>query len=156
LVKNPEEIVLVTLFDLWIDNTDRRVTNSNLLINFTDQHVYVFDHYDCFGGVSKLNHLNPETAWVDSSGKIVESDFGQFLLKQIKKEHFDQTIEAFRAKASNHEQILRILETIRTFIPTNWVISSTLFDQLESFLLNTDRIERVIDHITRKFRPYTQ
>lgn len=94
ICSKPQDIILITLMDLWLDNRDRKVTNSNLLLNFSDDFMYVFDHYDCFGGTRQIGNINVKSM-IQSNGMFIESNLGQYFLKLTSKSQFDIIVDKF-------------------------------------------------------------
>jgi len=56
--------------------------------------MYVFDHYDCFGGTRQIGNINVKSM-IQSNGMFIESNLGQYFLKLTSKSQFDIIVDKF-------------------------------------------------------------
>jgi hypothetical protein len=59
-LSNPEDLIRIAVFDLWVDNADRHSGNYNLLLNMEDGKLKIIaiDHAFTFGGLKGMNIFN--------------------------------------------------------------------------------------------------
>lgn len=59
-LRNPEDLLKIALFDIWVENSDRKPTNYNILLktNSAKLDIFAIDHAFTFDSV-KYSDLNP-------------------------------------------------------------------------------------------------
>lgn len=60
---NPEDLIRIAIFDLWVDNADRNSSNYNLITKLEDGKLKIIsiDHAFTFGGLKGMNIFNATT-----------------------------------------------------------------------------------------------
>ncbi len=83
---NPDDLIRIAVFDLWVDNVDRHSENYNLLTKLEDNKLrfYAIDHAFCFGGLNGMNTFN-ERSTVSTYKKLIVSQYFRSIAKHYTK-----------------------------------------------------------------------
>lgn len=80
---NPQDLVKIAAFDVFVDNTDRgRNENYNMLLQSVDKksQIVPIDHAFAFGGVHGLRSFNPR--WpLSTEEKLVQTPYFQSVVR---------------------------------------------------------------------------
>lgn len=81
---NPDDLIRMAIFDLWVDNVDRHSANYNILTQWEEGKLKYFaiDHAFSFGGLDGMNIFNPQTE-VSPYKKFIESGYFRSVVKHF-------------------------------------------------------------------------
>lgn len=153
---NPEDIIKIALFDLWVDNQDRgRIfedgINYNILIEQvgSKQKIIAFDNAFIFGGIEDIGTFNP-TRVVSTRNKLVATPFYKKVIKFIDNKKFNHTVNNFvPLLEQNFKQ--EISEIIRQ-LPQEWHLTKNLDERINDFLSNKKHINSIKNIILQSKR----
>lgn len=140
---NPEDLVKIALFDLWVDNADRKESNLNLLTHAQNGKIkfYAIDHAFTFGGIEGMRIFNAKTQ-VSTYRKLISSQYFKsitgFLPKMERRRVIEETLTLVRSL-----NIAEILDEAFSVIPTSWVLNTQIKTMMEAFLASPERIQQV-------------
>ena len=149
---NPEVIFKIGLFDIWVENDDRRPTNNNLLIGMFEgkQHIIPIDHSFIFGSMNYTS-LDPKNFSPIDNDSIFVSSLGASLKRFKKKdkkwrpidrEYFYLCVENCKKEFSN----------IVANIPPSWGFTEEHNSKLFNFLFNDERNKLVFNEFEYQLR----
>lgn len=147
---NPEILFLIALFDIWVENDDRKPSNNNILLEPIDSrfNILAIDQAYTFSSM-KYTDLNPDFVSSSYNDTILLSPIGQSVKRRIKKnkEWFKEASENFYLCIRNCEQNFN---DISECIPKHLGFDLRLQGSLHSFLFNEKRNKQVFsEFITR-------
>lgn len=141
---NPEDLIKIAIFDLWVDNNDRgKSGNFNLLVStkLGKTAYYAFDNAFAFGGVNGLRIFNPsfEVSTVD---KLLNTDYFRSVIKFIP---IPDRVNIVRKKLSlcHDEAVSDIITKTPTLIPGAWNTLPGLYPRMHDFLSNVSRLQKI-------------
>jgi len=143
---NPTDLLKIGLFDIWIENTDRKPTNNNILFSFTGNQLTInaIDHAFTFDSLS-YSDLNTEyivNTWNDN---ILETDLAKDILAILKKDH--GWIDLIRQFGDKYylciENCKQNFDSIVNFIPDELGFNTDLNKYVRDFLFNEKRNKNV-------------
>ncbi|MEM6720794.1 MAG: HipA family kinase [Bacteroidota bacterium] len=148
---NKNDLLMISLFDIWLSNEDRNHNNSNLLIDLTDSEKYyftVFDHDSIFNSNS-LNHglfqINDFESLINTNLANILFKKGSNLIKVV-----DNLVEKFYFCTSTCENSI---QNILFSIPQEWGIN---IDTLEKQLRNNLFTQKWLEDCENNFRAMIQ
>ena len=141
-ISNAHDIFLIALFDIWVQNEDRKPTNNNLILvpNKNKLILTAIDHAYSF---SSLDYPSLKTNSLSFSynDSILHSDFGTSFVKlcNINKAWFDDSSKLYylcieKSKAEFY--------SIANAVPQELKFSADLQKCLYDFLFNEERIKQ--------------
>lgn len=145
---NLNDIFKIALFDIWVENDDRKPTNNNILLcpSTKGYELTPIDHAATFSTLSFVE-LNPIYLIFSDNDSIVYSDFGRSIIKKsdINKIWMDNAREMFylciaKCEGNYHE--------IYDKIPEQLGFSDVKSKKLKTFLFNKERNKKVFDQFT--------
>jgi hypothetical protein len=143
---NASDLIKIGLFDIWIENTDRKPTNNNILISIAGNHLTInaIDHAFTFDSLS-YSDLNTEyivNTWNDN---ILETDLAKDILTILKKDHvWSDWVRQFEDKYYLCiENCQQNYDSIVTFIPDELGFDTDLSKYVHDFLFNEKRNKNV-------------
>jgi hypothetical protein len=149
---NPEAIFYLALFDIWVENDDRKPTNNNLLLANSEKgaRIIAIDNSYTFSTMD-YRHLDP--AFISSSynDSILLSDIGAGIVK-------NSTIDASWYKQVENNFYLYIerckdhFNEIVNFIPAELGFSKELQQFIYSFLFNDKRNSSVFEEFVSRMK----
>lgn len=144
---NPEDVVKIALFDLWVDNTDRgrffeNGINYNILIESIDtrQKIVAFDNAFIFGGVKNIGIFNSLSV-VNTTNKLLETPFYKSVIKYIDIEYLNQIVNNFVTLLTRDYNQL-IIDIIAK-LPAEWILTKNLDNRICDYLSNQEHINRI-------------
>ncbi len=145
--KNPEDLIKIAIFDLWVDNTDRgKAGNFNLLVSTKSGKTsyYAFDNAFTFGGVNSLRIFNPsfEVSTVD---KLLNTDYFRSVIKFIPKAERVNIAQKILSLCHD-EAVSDIITKTPPLIPGAWNTLPGLYPRMHNFLSNVQRLQK-IEHL---------
>jgi hypothetical protein len=150
-IHNPEDIVKIALFDLWINNVDRGRFidpgfNYNLLAvaHHDKRKIMAIDHAFVFGGVNQIGIFNPLMG-VDRSNKLHLSDFYRSCMTYMDYFTFVETIDNFIPLL--HVSYELVIEQFIDQLADIWDLMPNLAQRIHQYLHNEARIHAVRETI---------
>jgi hypothetical protein len=152
LIKKPDHLIGIILFDFWVANADRSRGNYNLLLAENGL-LHPFDHFDCFGGNSKIGQFEADL-WLDPqmATTLRRSKLFDTLLPKLTFKSVEDWLGRIEQTIRNENKIRSILGDIFKDLPESWATSADLNVRLERFLLNMERFQRVKNLAELNFR----
>ncbi len=142
---NPEDIIRIALFDLWIKNGDRGRQidsgyNYNLLIRnkMGKEEILAFDHAFSFGNSQFIGDfsINNQTNF---SGNLYQTPFFRSIVKHIEQPKYKQIIRNF-VTLLRDDPTETIQETLRQ-LPPSWKLIDNLQERIIQLLSARKRID---------------
>lgn len=148
---NPDIFVKIGLFDIWVENTDRKPTNFNVLIQSVDNQlkVYAMDHAFTFNHMN-YKDLKPNPNYITNTynDNILYSLIVREVIKQLKsREWIKELTNYFYLCVSRCElNFINLVEQI----PAELGLDKELVTFLQKFLFNKERNKAVFqEFLTR-------
>lgn len=140
---SPENIFHIGLFDLWLENDDRKPTNNNLLLQPFNgkQRITAIDHSFIFSTLD-YQSLDPKNFCPIANDNIFLTDLA-ISLKEGKKKNKNwgsEDREYFYLCIQNCKK--HYSEIVKN-IPKEWGFTPQLKIKLKNFLFNKKRLEKV-------------
>ena len=150
---NPLDLIRIGLFDIWVENTDRKPTNNNILFCTHENRLIInaIDHAFTFDSV-KYADLNANFINNTYNENILATPLAKDIISLIKrepdkKEWIDDLKDYFYLCVENCE---RSFETIVGFIPEELGFTKDLSRFVRDFLFNKERNKKVfIEFLSR-------
>lgn len=147
---NPEVIFEIGLFDIWVENDDRKPTNQNLILHKHNglQHIVPIDHAFIFGSNDYLE-LNPDYFAGSDNDNIFISNLAKSLLKYKKKSKAWAKIDRekfYLCIQKCKENYVNIVKNI----PESWGFTQIHQNKLYEFLFNESRNKAVFEEYLYK------
>jgi hypothetical protein len=144
---NPEDLVRIAIFDLWVDNTDRYSENYNLLVRLTEGKLEIIpiDHAFTFGGLKGMKIFNENTS-PDLSKKLIISRYFCKLISNIKKRRRLEIANEFLSLISQLD-VEKISDEVFEKIPQEWNVNTTLKSRMIRFLKSNLR-QKVVQQLS--------
>ena len=143
--ENPNSIFDIALFDIWIENDDRKPTNNNLLLQTFNgkQKIIPIDNAFIF---SSLNYkdLNEQYVAFSDNDSIIRSD----LAISLKKYKTSRSTWAKNDKEKFYlciESSKKEFDEIAAIIPQKWGFTDVHKQKIISFLFNEKRNKQVFE-----------
>lgn len=153
---NPEDLIRIAIFDLWVDNADRHSQNYNLLLGMKTGKLEIttIDHAFTFGGLKGMNIFNEKTR-PQSYDKLISSGYFYHVIKHFTPVKRIEIADQFLSLIANLD-IKRIADDVFTHIPLQWNVPETLKKRVIDFLRSEER-QKVLREICyqqlpKKFR----
>lgn len=146
---NPEDLIRIAIFDLWVDNADRHSSNYNLLTKLEDGKLKIItiDHAFTFGGLKGMNIFNATTL-PNLYKKLIESQYFRSAIKHFnKKQRLNIGIQ-FLSLISELD-IENLIDEVFKQIPEQWGINQMLKKRMIDFLQSPQRII-TLQHICKQ------
>jgi hypothetical protein len=138
-LKNPEDLIRIAIFDLWVDNVDRHSGNYNLLTKMEDGKLKIItiDHAFTFGGLKGINIFNASSE-PSTHKKLIKSQYFHSVVKHFNKKQRLEIADQFLSLLSELD-IQNILDEVFLGIPNKWEINPTLEKRIIDFLKSEQR-----------------
>ncbi len=137
---DPLDYLKIGLFDIWVDNDDRRPTNYNLFLN-GNMNFVAFDHAFTFCSMN-YSDLKPEI-----SNTFNASIFNSSLAKGIIK-YLSRTIDLNKTLKNYFylciDTCKQNFEEVCTKVPESYGLSNDLKSSLLDFLFDKNRNDKVL------------
>ncbi len=120
----------IFLFDVFIENIDRRVEKPNLKIDKNNNTFVIFDHELAFSFLERFSFLATDNTWI--KGHIFYT-----YLSQISKEDWDNYVEKFITKVKTIDN--NFWDFVKKNIPKQWQNSGEIerINEIQKYL-NTE------------------
>lgn len=135
-------MVKIAVFDIWVNNVDRgKNENYNLLLSGYNGllKVWAFDHAFAFGGINDLRIFN-SLARLDLGDKLINARYWKSLVAQLDLDKSVEVVETLITDFTKSEHVIN--EAFQT-IPHEWKVFTGLKPKIDSFLLDSQRVEQV-------------
>ncbi|TVQ76378.1 MAG: hypothetical protein EA358_09550 [Flavobacteriales bacterium] len=144
-IANIADLLDIALFDIWVENEDRKPTNNNIILKPVNRSFQVLpiDNALTFSSMS-FESLNPDYVSFSDNDSILYSPLGLSAIRLAKKNRN-------WVQLAQERFYLCILDTERNFqqicdyLPTNYSLSSQEAASLKSFLFNPKRNKKVFE-----------
>ena len=150
-IVNPQDIVKIALFDLWINNVDRGRFidpgfNYNLLsaAHPKGRKIMAFDHAFIFGGVNQIGVFNPAMG-IERQDKLHQSDFYKSCIQYMDYDDFVEIVDNFIPLLQVSHQV--VIESVIVQLADIWNLSPNLSQRIQDYLHCETRIKQVKDTI---------
>ena len=147
---NPEIIFQIGLFDIWVENDDRKPSNNNLLLQSIEgrQNMIPIDHAFIFGTV-KYTDLDPSAFTPIENENIFITNLAKSLksYKKSAENWLQRDQESFYLHV---EKCKEIYSEIVATIPETWGFNVESQTSLHNFLFNNERNKKVFDEYVYK------
>lgn len=146
-IDNPEDFFWISLFDIWVENEDRKPSNPNLILSqdstSKNYKIYAIDHaYSFF--TRNYEHLNPGYgALLPSNDSLLDSAMAKGFKKRMKADYFKTLKANFFSKISDCEDNF---SNIVSVIPAELRFSEADEQSVRRFLFDHDRNENVYEN----------
>lgn len=148
---NPEIIAQLGLFDIWVENTDRKPTNSNILLVSENKlyEVWAIDNAFTFDSLDYKNLYPGVTNTFDQS--ILYTDFAQSFLKNYikQKDWIESLKDYFYICIGSCQQCFR---EIVNNIPVELGFTNDLQEAIKNFLFNEIRNKQVFEEFLSRIK----
>lgn len=151
--KNPNDLIRIALFDLWVGNKDRgksgsayspgRSNNYNLLTKPEGNQIMIvaFDHGFAFEGEVGFRIFNEK--WLpDKIGKLFGTQFFIDMLTYISLEKKEKLIYDFVTKIKGLN-IDELITPVLNQLPNDWIRHEPLKNKIIKYLESEDRIKEL-------------
>lgn len=137
---NPEDLIKIAIFDLWVDNADRHSGNYNLLLKLEGGKLKIItiDHAFTFGGLKGMNTFNILSV-PNSYKKLIESQYFKLVMKHLSVNNRLEIASQFLSLLGELD-IKNLIDEVFAEIPTQWGINPTLQKRIIDFLQSKQRI----------------
>jgi len=142
VIYNPYDLIKIAVFDLWINNADRgRNENYNLLTSSQNSKlkIWAFNHAFAFGGVNELRIFNSKTK-PNIDDKLISTLYFSSLTAQL---DLSTCLETISTIVDSFYQLAEAILIAFEEIPSDWKVFPGLKPKIDSFLLDSNRIELV-------------
>lgn len=153
---NPDDLIRIAVFDLWVDNADRHSGNYNLLLKLVEGklNIITIDHAFTFGGLKGMNIFN-ETSTPSSYKKLIKSPYFLSIIKHFNPKERLEIASQFISLLSELD-IKNIINELFAQIPAQWIINPMLKERVIDFLKSTQRQSFLKEishqHLQKNFR----
>lgn len=137
---NPDDLIRIAIFDLWVDNADRHSGNYNLLLKIEEGKLKIItiDHAFTFGGLKGMNIFNDQTA-PHSYKKLIESQYFRSAVKHFVRKKRLEIASQFLSLLPELD-IENLINEVFAQIPAQWGVNPNLQKRIVSFLQSKQRI----------------
>ncbi len=149
---NPEVLFKIALFDIWVENDDRKPTNNNILLQPVESrfNILAIDHAFTFSSMDYPS-LNPAFVASSFNDSILLSSLGQTVKRQnnANKAFLEEAKENFYLSIRNCEENYKV---ICNCIPKHLGFDLRLQNCIRKFLFNEDRNKQVYQEFTTRLK----
>ena len=149
---NPEVLFQIALFDIWVENDDRKPTNNNVILQPIEGrfNILAIDHAFTFSSM-KYEDLNPDLISSSYNDTILLSHFGQSVKKRTKrsKQWIEEIKENYYLCIRNCQQNFK---EISKCIPKHLGFDLRLQGTLHNFLFNEKQNREVFTEFTTRLK----
>jgi len=137
---NPDDLIRIAIFDLWVDNADRHSGNYNLLVKMEDGKLKIItiDHAFTFGGLKGMNIFN-NTTQPSPHRKLIESQYFRSVVKHFSKNERLEISNGFLSLIPELD-IENLVNEVFAQIPTEWDADPGLKKRIIDFLKSEQRL----------------
>lgn len=151
---DPIDLLKIGLFDIWIENDDRKPTNPNLLVQETGTgfDLYAIDHALTFSSM-KFTDLNPALdLGVSYNDSLLYTDLAKNIAKYASKgsPNWFEQINSYFYNVINNSKVF--FNKITESIPEDLGLSVECTASLFNFLFSESRNKRVLDEFLGRFK----
>lgn len=151
--KNPLDIIRIGLFDMWVENTDRKPTNYNIMFSADEGRLVInaIDHAFTFDSV-KYSDLNIRFINNTYNENILETPLAKDIVSLKKKEpDKEEWIDALKENFYLCTNICKQnFDTIVQYIPEEFGFDEYLSRYIRDFLFNDERNKMVFSEFLNR------
>lgn len=148
---NPLDLLFIGFFDIWVENTDRKPSNPNLLVQVQKggHKIYAIDHAFTFDSMS-FENLNPKYISNTWNENILATKMAMkaFSFIEDKQTWWNQIEEKFYLCVRKCEEGF---EEYASHIPKEFGFSKALQTNIQNFLFNKERNKMVFQEFVSRF-----
>ncbi len=146
-LENPEDILRIAIFDLWVENADRHSGNYNMLLQGYNQKIKLIpiDHGSIFGGIKAMGSFSEATP-VSTYKKLITSNFYNSVARFITPAKQRKIAQNFVTLLSQI-QTGKVIDDIFEAIPKTWDINPKLKERISAFLNSEKRMQSLSDQV---------
>lgn len=144
-IENLEAIFEIALFDIWVENDDRKPSNNNIILSPYGGFFKILpiDHAYTFSSIS-IDSLDPEYVCFSDNDSIINSPFGLSVVKQVKISN--GWLTKIEKKFYICTKLAEVnFQQICDNLPDYYKLSIKEIDCLREFLFNPKRIKNVFE-----------
>ncbi|MDQ3099907.1 MAG: hypothetical protein M3R08_00850 [Bacteroidota bacterium] len=165
-LKNPEDLIRIALFDLWVANMDRgkelsfagrpNQHNFNMLTSPEKggHRLIPIDHASILGNSLFLREFSPDNIRIDVDGKLLGTDLFKGVCDKLGTTKRNKVIDEFfltSIPSTSPDDLFATLDVARPY----WPYPPDFAARLTNFLWNEDRLSRV-EAVARSFFNHTR
>lgn len=145
-INKTEDLLKIALFDIWVENTDRKPTNPNILFESVENriniiaidHAFAFDH-------QSYDNLYVEGVTLSYNESILEHKYVKYISKELlKQKGFLDELKDYYYFCINKSH--KYYDEITSNIPDSLGFSLKLQNSLKQFLFNENRNKEVFNY----------
>lgn len=144
-IRKKEDLIRLALFDIWVENDDRKPSNANLLLKSRENKfdIYAIDHAFTFASVS-LDSLYVGMLSFSDNDSILYSELGRELVRncQINDYWLKEFEQYFYLCVQNCRENFKV---IINKIPKTYQLTVNEINCLEQFLFDEKRNKEVLN-----------
>lgn len=152
-VANPDDIIKIGIFDIWVENTDRKPKNNNIFLVIRDKmlQIWALDNAFTFDSIDYLN-LNPAYITNTYNENILYTEFAKSIIDiKSKEEGWIKSLEEyFYICAANCEQYF---DEIVDNLPVELEFSEDLQKAVKGFIFSKSRNKLVFEEFLTRLKP---
>jgi hypothetical protein len=148
--ENPEDILLIGFMDLWITNRDRKPTNSNIILSYTENQklkIVAIDNCQAFNKSKNYTDLLSTPSLLNASESILSCGFAQQVVESLTHDHIDSITNRAITLV---QKSLTLWNDLFIDIPSEWGLSEEHKKEMQNFLSVPQRIK----DISETFKSY--
>lgn len=142
-IKTKEDLIRLALFDIWVENDDRKPSNSNVLLKSVENQfdIYAIDHAFTFASLG-LGDLYIGSLSFSDNDSILYSELGQELVRncEINANWLKGFEQYFYLCIQNCKENF---QSISDKIPQTYQLTSKEINCLQQFLFDEERNKKV-------------
>lgn len=144
-IENIADLLDIALFDIWVENDDRKPTNNNIILKPVNKffRILPIDNALTFASMN-FTSLNPEYVSFSDNDSILYSPLGLSSIGLAKKNRDWASLAKEKFYVCTQEAE-RSFQQICDYLPTDYGLSSQEADSLKSFLFNPERNKKVFE-----------
>jgi hypothetical protein len=154
---DPEVLLKIALFDIWIENDDRKPTNNNIILQSIEGKfsILAIDHAYTFSSID-YPYLNPNLVSSSYNETILLSTIGQAVVVKLLNKNQDNMREWLRDARENFYLCIsnceKQFEEISSYVPKNLGFNLELQRCIQRFLFNEKRNKDVFTEFTMRLK----
>lgn len=144
---NPEDIIKIAFFDLWVNNMDRGRQFNEIGVNYnlllkpvgSKYQIVAFDHAFIFGGTNQIGIFSPSMG-IDARDKLINTAYYRSLVKYMTKRNLIEIVNNFvpLLTIDYEESISNIIQNL----PAHWALTPNLAARISALLSSQEHIEK--------------
>lgn len=147
---NIDDFFKIALFDIWVENDDRKPTNPNLMVKLVSNKLNFFPIDHCLIFSTRVyKDLNPEYISVSFNDSLLETSFSKILYNSIKKNNWLVQIKDYFYYSVEQCQI--DFDELISDLPKDLGLDELSISKIYEFLFSKDRNKKVFQEFCSRF-----